>query len=54
MIDDSAGDRVGLLDVGEMGSIGDNYKLGAANSSSDLLGMLGRRRLIFGASDHEG
>ena len=34
VIDDSAGDRVGLLDVGEMGSIGDNYKLGAANSSS--------------------
>jgi len=54
MIDDSGGDRVGLLNVGEMGGIGDNHKLGRWNPSSDLLDVLERRRLVFSARDHKG
>ena len=53
MIEDSIGECLRLLDVGEMSCIGDNRKLGRGNPSGDLLGLVDWRRLVFSARDHE-
>jgi len=51
--EDSGGDGLWLLNVGQMGRPANDHKPGSPNPSGDFLATLGWRRLVFGARDHE-